>query len=189
MKRLADFLTEYVIDKGIIRETDRELYQYGFTIAIEVGLFIVFSLYVSLYLHMVIEGILFYVIFIPLRSYAGGLHFNRFCICFFLSCSTFSIILLTVKYIHISIAFSAALVTILIISVYVLYPVENINREVDHEENEYFKNRLKKFLLLDLLLVVMCAFFGNDKYVWVIAQTLLLVVVTMAIGKYKYMMQ
>lgn len=60
MKRITKGLTDYVIQKGMVKEEDRELYEYGFMITIEAGLFILFSLFVLLYLHMIKEGILFF---------------------------------------------------------------------------------------------------------------------------------
>lgn len=106
MKRIAEVLTDYVIQKGMVKEEDRELYEYGFTMTIEVGLFVLSCLFISLYLHMLMEGILFFLIFAPLRSYAGGLHLDKFRSCFILSCLTFSGILLIVRYVHIPMLFS-----------------------------------------------------------------------------------
>lgn len=185
MKRIAEALTDYVIQKGMVKEEDRELYEYGFTMTIEEGLFVLFCLFVSLYLHMLMEGILFILIFAPLRSYAGGLHLDKFHSCFILSCLTFSGILLIVRYIHISMLFSFIALFILEAAVYALYPVENINREVDNEENRYFKKKLKIYLAVDLLLAVICAVLKKECYVFLISVTFFMIVVTMILGKYK----
>lgn len=187
MKRIAKVLTDYVIQKGMIKEEDRELYEYGFTMTIEVGLFVLSCLFVSLYLHMLMEGILFFLIFAPLRSYAGGLHLDKFHSCFVLSCLTFSGILLIVRYIHIPMLFSFIVLFILEAAVYALYPVENINREVDSEENRFFKKKLKIFLAVDLLLAVICAVLKKECYVFLISMTFFMIVVTMILGKYKNM--
>lgn len=187
MKRIAEGLTDYVIQKGMVKEEDRELYEYGFTITIEVGLFVLFSLFVSLYLHMFQEGILFFIIFAPLRSYAGGLHLDKFHSCFILSCLTFSGILLIVRDTHIPMLFSVIGLFILEAAVYVLYPVENINREVDSEENKYFKKKLKIFLVIDLLLALICVVLKIESYVFLITITFFMIVVTMILGKYKNM--
>ena len=85
MNKVAGLLASYIIEKGVVKEEYREVYEYGFTILLEMVSFVVFSVAVSLYLHMVLEGILFFVIFILLRSYAGGLHLNNFYACFVLS--------------------------------------------------------------------------------------------------------
>lgn len=85
MDRIAKGLTDYVIRKGMIEETERNIYEYGFTLTMEVGLFVLVSLFLTLYLHMFVEGVLFFVIFAPLRSYAGGLHLEKYHSCFVLS--------------------------------------------------------------------------------------------------------
>ena len=187
MKRLEEVLTDYVIQKGMVKEEDRELYEYGFIMTIEVGLFVLSCLFVSLYLHMLMEGILFFLIFAPLRSYAGGLHLDKFHSCFILSCLTFSGILLIVRYVHISMLFSFIALFILEAAVYALYPVENINREVDSEENRFFKKKLKIFLAVDLLLAIICAVLKKECYVFLIAVIFFMIVVTMILGKYKNM--
>lgn len=187
MKRITKGLTDYVIQKGMVKEEDRELYEYGFMITIEAGLFILFSLFVLLYLHMIKEGILFFLIFVPLRSYAGGLHLDRFYSCFALSCLTFSGILLIVRCVHIPLLFSFVGLVVLEIAIYALYPVENINREVDSEENSFFKTRLKIFLVIDFVIATICVAFKNECFVFLMAMTFFIIVITMILGKYKNM--
>lgn len=185
MDKIAKGLTDYVIRKGMVDETDRYIYEYGFTITTEVGLFVLISLFMTLCLHMFVEGVLFFIIFAPLRSYAGGLHLEKYHSCFVLSCLTFSGILIIVRYIHLPIYFSLIAVFLLEIVVYALYPVENVNREVDREESVYFKKKLKKFLFLDMFISAGCAALKKDSYIFLITVTFLMVVVTMMLGKYK----
>lgn len=185
MRKITKRLTRYAIQKGIVDKSDMDVYEYGFTITIEVGLFVLFVLFISIYLNMIIEGILFFIIFAPLRSYAGGLHLDKFHFCFILSCLIFLGILMLVRYIYIPIILSFIIFFILEVSVYILYPVENINREVDDGENQYFKKKLKKFLVLDLIIAVMCIALKNDRYILLVMITFLMVVMTMIIGKYK----
>lgn len=185
MNKIAKGLTDYVIRKGMVEKQDRSIYEYGFTITIELSLFVIVSLFITLYLHMCAEGILFFVIFAPLRSYAGGLHLEKYHSCFVLSCLTFSGVLIIVRYIRLPIYFSLVAVFLLEIVVYALYPVENINREVDSEENVYFRKKLKKFLFLDILILVVCSALKKDNYIFLIAVTFFVVVMTMILGKYK----
>ena len=151
----------------------------------EVGLFVLVSLFLTLYLHMFVEGVLFFVIFAPLRSYAGGLHLEKYHSCFVLSCLTFFGILLTSRYIRIPTYFSLIAFFLLEMSVYAFYPVENINREVDKEEDTYFRKKLKLFLIFDMFIVLVCAALKKDRYIIVIVATFLMVAVTMILGKYK----
>lgn len=134
---------------------------------------------------MVVEGILFFIVFIPLRSYAGGLHLEHYWSCLALSCLTFSVILLLTKFAIMPTYIVFFIIVFLELLVYCLYPVENINRKVDAVENEFFQKRLKKFLLIDMLIVGICIAFKNNSYLILIMTTFFMVAITMLIGKYK----
>lgn len=185
MEKVAKLLADYVIRKGMVEEEDRTIYEYGFTVTIEVGLFLLFCLFMTLYLHMFVEGILFFIIFAPLRSYAGGLHLEKYHSCFVLSCLTFSGILLVVRYFKAPIWISFTALFILEMITYILYPVENINRKVDREEDRHFRKKLKSFLLMDMIIAVVCIILNNSNALFLIADTFLVVVITMLIGKYR----
>lgn len=78
MNGIARILTDYVIYKGMVKEEERSIYEYGFVVAMETGLSLIIIFFVAGILHMVVEGILFFIVFIPLRSYAGGLHLEHY---------------------------------------------------------------------------------------------------------------
>ena len=40
MEKVAKVLADYVIRKGMVDEENRNIYEYGFTVTIEVGLFV-----------------------------------------------------------------------------------------------------------------------------------------------------
>lgn len=83
--------------------------------------------------------------------------------------------------------FSFISLVVLEIAIYVLYPVENINREVDSEENSFFKTKLKLFLAIDFVIAGICAALKNECFVFLIAVTFFMIAVTMILGKYKNM--
>ena len=197
MRKVAKLLTDYVIKKSMVDEADREVYEYGFVITLEVGLFLVASLFIALKLDMVLEGIFFFVIFSPLRSYAGGLHLEKFWICFVLSCLTYITTLLVVKNLCLHEFVSLIVLFALEVFVYVLYPVENRNREINEEENKAYyedvniKNELKlrdmiqklpKFCM-DFFIGIVCTIFEKDSYFLELNIIFLIVVITMLIGK------
>ena len=78
MSRVAKMLADYVLCKGVIIKDEYDLYEYGFQIALETGLSLIISGIIASMLHMIPEGILFFIVFIPLRSYAGGLHLKHY---------------------------------------------------------------------------------------------------------------
>ena len=185
MEKTSKVLADYIIKKGMAEEKDREVYEYGFVVAMESGLFVLACIIASLYLHMIVEGGLFFMIFVPLRSYAGGLHLNKFYSCFALSCLTFWAILMVARNAHMPIVATAIIIEILEICVYLLYPVENINRTVDSGENRRFRKRLEKVLFMHLAIAIVCVVLNYERYIVVIAATYVMVVITMIIGKWK----
>lgn len=185
MGKIAILLSDYIIHKGIIDEKERNAYEYGFVIAGEILLNLFISISIAMILHMMVEGILFFIIFIPLRTYAGGLHLNYYWSCLILSCIVFTAVLLGGKFIELPTFLSLAMVLFLEYSILCLYPVENENRLVDQVENHYFKSRLKIFLLMDLLITILCVLFDKKEYLVIIVATFLLTTVTMSIGKYR----
>ena len=128
MEKVSKFLTDYIIRKGMVDEEDRNMYEYGFVITMEVGLFVIFCLIMTLQLHMFINGILFFIVFVPLRSYSGGLHLEKYHSCLILSCVTFLGILMIVKHIKMPMWVSFVILVILTIFVYILYSIVKGNK-------------------------------------------------------------
>lgn len=74
---------------------------------------------------------------------------------------------------------------VLEIVIYNLYPVENVNREIDADEDNEFRKRLKQFLIMDGVLGFIFTVLSWSKYMQTFTFTLVMITVTMAIGKYK----
>lgn len=183
MDKIAKGLTDYVIHNGVVKEEERELYEFGFLIALEMALSMIICFFIAFVLHMVLEGILFFIIFIPLRSYAGGLHLEKYSCCLALSCIIFSFVLLIAKFGEFSACGLFAILLGLELLVYFLYPVENINRQVEAEENVYFKRKLKLFLVIDILLALWCVLTRNEQSLALITMTIFMITATMIVGK------
>ena len=169
MYTIAEKLTDYVIQNGNIKDEERSIYVYGFQVALEQTVCYVICFLGAIFLKAIPEGIIFFIVFVPLRSYAGGLHLNRYWSCLLLSCITF---------------FSICLIFLEIV-ILKLYPVENINRNVDIYENAQFKKRLKIFLMINIIIGIVFAITKQYIYLNTIFYTIWLITITMVIGKYK----
>lgn len=185
MYRASCFLADYVIKKGMADEAERDVYEYGFQIGIELGCFVLYCIALAAYMDMLIEGALFFLIFTPLRAYAGGLHLERFHSCFILSCLTYSAVLLLVKHMQVAEIPVFLLVVAFEAAVYCLYPVEHVNRKVEEEEDRYFRKKLCIFLGLHLGLAVLFLAMEWDRYLLEMLFVYFIVVATMIIGKVK----
>lgn len=185
MDKVARFLADYVIRHDTVKEEERGIYEYGFLIALEILLCMITCFVISMIMGAFGEGILFFLVFIPLRSYAGGLHLDSYWSCYSLSCLTFAIILIGVKYCHIPQYLQLAMLFLFEAVIYMLYPVENKNRTVDRDENRQFKKKLQQVLILDGMLAIIFSVLQWNQYLQIVTMTFAMIVTTMTIGKIK----
>ncbi len=93
MKYLSEKITDYVIKTGAASEESYAIYQYGFQIGLEMVSCFLTCFCIAIWLHMIPEFGVFTIVFMLLRTYAGGLHLNRFGACFLCSVSVQTLIL------------------------------------------------------------------------------------------------
>lgn len=102
-----------------------------------------------------------------------------------LSCITFFSIITLSKYLWFPAYLEMICLIFLEIVILKLYPVENINRNVDIYENAQFKKRLKIFLMINIIIGIVFAITKQYIYLNTIFYTIWLITITMVIGKYK----
>lgn len=183
MQRVETFLTQYLIEKQVIDEADREVYQYGLLRGVEMLGNLGICMLIAWWLDMVLEGIFFFIFFIPLRSYAGGLHLKNYVSCFILSLFTFIAILMLAKWCVLPMYLLIAAFGGLVGALMYLYPVENVHRRVTETENQYFRKKLKLFVAVDAVIMIVSLAIKNYSIAMVADLVVFLVVLTMIIGK------
>ena len=83
--RLARVFVEFQVSIGLIKEEDANIYQYGYTVMVEMVLSIVISICLGVWLGQVRDILFFLCMFLPLRSYCGGYHADKAWKCMLLS--------------------------------------------------------------------------------------------------------
>lgn len=71
---LANHIVRKLIAASAVEEVDRELYVYGFFLLITRFFFFLVTVAFGCFLRIPCESVIFYIVFILLRSYAGGMH-------------------------------------------------------------------------------------------------------------------
>ena len=184
MKKISELLTIFLLQSGEIDKEDCSVYKYGFTIMLEKGIFLLICLLIAIAVNKEIEMVLFFIIFIPLRSYAGGLHLEHFASCLLLSIMTY-ISVLIVSSIDIPIEISLIISICSLISISFLYPVENKNRKVDEEDIIYFFRKFRRLIIRNYILIIVFYFLGKSVLLTTVSITLMIISVTMGLGKIK----
>ncbi len=186
MERIAQLLTKYVISKGIAEERLYEIYKYGFQIGLEAILSVFISIFIAVQMQMIPEAMLFYLIFIPLRIYVGGLHLDKYFLCLVFSCLTLVVVLVATKHFQISCDYLLVISIIMLLFIKRFEPVEHVNRPVDEEEQNYFNKKLNVIVLADFLCLIIFYILKRRELLFLVAITLLLVAISMILGKIKY---
>lgn len=185
MEKLVNKLTEYLIHKEVILQEKKNIYQFGFQVGLEVTLNTVISILIAVACNMEIECIVFFMVFIPLRSYAGGLHLNSYIKCMICSCLSLLLILLIVKYIDINRILMMCIITLSIIIIKVIKPVEHVNRPVSRKKYTEFVKKLN--ITLMVLAVASTVLFVLDikQMLFTVAVTMLFMALILFLGKVK----
>ncbi len=186
MEHLSIKLTDYILKKELIHKEDYAIYQYGFQCFLEVALSTVCSIVIALFLHMLPECLFFFLFFIPMRSFSGGLHLNTYFACFIGSCLILVSTLLAVKYFTVPIFISLILYIICAIVILSIGPVNHPNREVDPQENRIFLRKTYLTLLLSLLTAILFFAANNVRYMLLQAIVFLFICITAVFGRVIY---
>lgn len=186
MEYLAKKLTNYIYKKKIITEELIEIYQYGFQCFLELSVSTICSIIIALFLGMLPECLFFFLLFIPMRSYGGGLHMKTYFACFIGSCFILTFSLLAVKYLTISIPISFALYLFAAVLILVIGPVDHPNRKVDAQENRTFIKRTYFTMLISFFLALFFIFTQNTRYMFLQAIVFVFISATSLIGRLIY---
>lgn len=186
MRQLAIVFTDFILKKDVISTENYEIYVYGFQRFLELFLNITCSALIAYFLHMEVECLLFFLIFIPLRSYLGGFHLNTYYSCLFFSCFTLAAILSLVKYWTVGFELSIPLYLISATCMKLTGAVNHPNRPVDSEEDADFKKKANTTLAIHALLFLILLIIDSSRFLLLEALVYLLVFSTLIVGRFKY---
>lgn len=93
MERLSVKIVDILLKKHYIEESMYNIYKYGMQMTLEVGFSFITSVVICCLCDKVAEGVIFFTVFIPLRSFLGGFHMKSYKACYLFSCLTLIIAL------------------------------------------------------------------------------------------------
>lgn len=186
MKHISDKLTQYVIRSGAVPPELYPVYQYGFQVGLEVICSFVTCFIVAIILNMILEFVIFTAIFMALRTYAGGVHQEKFISC--LICSVGVQTLILIIYDSLKVPFFIAWALIIICSILIIKnaPVESANKELNSFEKKSLKVITKKVVFGINFFAVICSLLGTGRIVFLIALVFVAVMISQYIGLIKY---
>ena len=165
IKRLADVTAKWLLQAGAISASDVELYEYGiysflFTMC-PLGLMLI----ISIFLNMVIEGILLIIPFILIRKFCGGFHFQSSVLCGIVSTLVLTAFLLGIRLVLNTAEYGwwCAALLISVVQVVIFSPIDSEGRRLTQNEKKVFK---KIATALSIITVILCAVLAAFHQMW-----------------------
>lgn len=155
MDRLIDKIVDSQLKSGVIQEEDIPVYRYGYLLLFEMLLNVVAGIILGVMLGQLAMTFIFWLAYIPLRSYAGGWHASTFFRCFIVSLLSLVMALLITDYSNLSVnqlTFGIDVVCMVLISA--MAPVDTKGKPLDEKEKGRYKRITMVILIIHALVFV-----------------------------------
>lgn len=154
-RTVSERLTDSLVEAKVIASEERELYRYGFQQGLTMLLNLLTAVIIGMICGMLWQSVVFYVAYIPLRSYAGGYHAKTPT-----GCYIFSVVLMFAILSAMRLAPPSSLmcgIMLLCASACILLgaPVEDSNKPLDAAEQKVYGRRARVVTVFELALAVL----------------------------------
>jgi len=166
---LSQSILNSFIEQRIISEEDKNIYAYGAELAISYLLNLLAMVTISFFMNMLIECIVFLMIFVPLKGYTGGYHASNYKICFVISCLTVTTVLFATKYVSMQTNQFILFLTMITagIFIYILGPIEDKNKPLTKNEYVHYRGKIKFIIVIEFILAVIMNSLGFYKILFI----------------------
>lgn len=142
INKLSDMISSEFVKHKIISEDAKEVYKYGVEITLSSIIGFLITVIIGMLFNSLIHTMIFYVIFISLRSMTGGYHAKTYLKCNFIF-TTITLFVIVFSKAASEINRSINLLTFLFLPsetiIIWLAPVENINKPIEKKKRVYWK--------------------------------------------------
>ena len=149
IRKAAKAITRDLVKINLISEQDEDIYLYGIKQFLDLIVNFFSTVVIGLFFNMVWQSIVFSIVYIPLRRYAGGYHAPNPNICYLLSTTLIVISLFAIKQIKVTWQIFLSITIISIILIFIKAPVESRNKPLDIKEKEVYKRYARIIAVLE----------------------------------------
>lgn len=184
IEKAADWYARKQIRAGIIKEVDRDVYKYGYILAMEMGINILISGMMAFIFNMLECLIVFSCVFIPLRTFCGGWHASKSWICSLISNVTIAGIMIVEKYQIWTFSIWVAVIIELVCSIAVwnMAPIEHKNKPVSNQEKKAYRKICKVMYVVQLGLMFLFYCIGRPDILQTGVMAHIIVVLSLLMG-------
>lgn len=185
IERLVDKIISKQTEYNILSEEDLIIYRYGYILVCEVFINIIIAAIIGIISGDWIIVILFLILYIPLRSFCGGWHADKFWKCTIYSNLIIVIMLVIDEYVM-NVVTDAILFILYIICLLVVFftaPVDIKSKPISTEERKIYKNRINMILIIHMFIFCVAALYKLKKILFVIVFLYIIQVIMLIVAK------
>lgn len=185
INKLSAYLANVLIRKKIIEPKDFELYHYGLFVIITEAWLLLFCVSVGIIFNVVLQSMVFFVIFFFVHRFAGGFHAKTEWQCQIITLSTFFLCIAGIKCeTGINMIYMISVYIVSCVVIIVLSPADTPQKPLSRTEKVKFKKITAVIVLMCSVIVLL--FLSNRKtisFAYAIINGMMLQTVSVVIGR------
>lgn len=187
---MCGWLSRCMVERGIIKEEDQEIYQFG----IRNGMIILLNVLTAFLIGLITEKLfivaVFTISFMVLRSYTGGYHSDSRVFCYIGS----NLVLFVPVYTERLFIETADIILILLLIlaagvIMIFSPMHSKNRKLDEVEQKHFGRKARIIAVVQLVILGVLWYMDLESYAYAIYSGICITAVFMLIGKIQLWLQ
>lgn len=183
--QLSERITDKFEQLNVISSDDRDIYRYGVQQGCVLLLNLLSIITIGLLCGMLIESILFMLVFVPLRTYAGGYHAKTHIRCYVYSMLTITVILLTMKLLAFDFWHYVLMMAVGCSAILWLAPSEDENKPLDSLEQKAYRKKARLLVGYDALIFLAACLLKSEVVYCSCAMAMFLLGILVIIGQIK----
>ena len=157
MKSISKYISDILWNKGIIQKEDIDSCKYGLDIFFSSFIEIFSILVISAIVGNIIETILLFTAFIPLRIYAGGYHADTKIRCYILSLLMYIIFCIILSIVSCKQYLKMSVLCTIFTCALVIFkaPIIHCNKEVNNVERKNYRKMSIKICVIETMVILL----------------------------------
>lgn len=176
LKNIAKKCSYYLLSKNVIKTQDIKIYAYGFELLISTILGMLSILIISLYFFDISYALIFFLFFMPLRTFTGGYHCKTYLNCFLFSNMYFVITVSISKLLNSLIISKLSFYSIIFITILFFFystPVYSLKTNLSQRAINNSKKISKLVIIIETATIIIGNTFHHDRCIFALLTMLL----------------
>lgn len=187
---MTKWLGRRMVERGIIREDEQEIYEFGIRNGMILFLDVVTAFLIGLLTAKLAVVAVFTAAFMILRSYTGGYHSDSRIFCYIGSNMVLFIPVYTEK-VFLQTPNRIWLILLVVAMVIILWlsPMHSKNRKLDEKEQKHFGKKARFVAVLELIIFLALWYAGQTAYAYAVYTSICITALFMLAGKVQLWIQ